>query len=131
MNVIRGEIPSYIDAKGVLSFFEYTSELKFTSRRVFWITNVASGTERGNHAHYTTKQILICIRGRIKVKLHDGTNEISFFIKENDYVVVPEMIWDSQIFYSTNDILLVLANTDYSQKDYITDFETFKKLLHI
>ena len=125
MKIIRGEIPEFINEEGVISFFEYHEKFKFCAKRLFWVTNVPPGGERGCHAHHKTVQLLICIRGRIKVKMHDGKESKSFFIKENDYVLIPEMVWDSQVFYSSSDILVVLASTKYDPKDYINEFEDF------
>ena len=129
MNIIKGEVPEFINEEGVISFFEYHEKFKFCAKRLFWVTNVPPGGERGCHAHYKTEQILICIKGRIKVKLHNGKEEEEFFIKENDYVFVPKMIWDSQVFYSSSDVLVVLASTKYNPNDYINDFQKFLELI--
>ena len=41
---------------------------------------------------------------------------------------IPEMIWDEQIYTSSDSVLLVLANTLYDTSDYIEDYEEFRRL---
>ena len=48
--------------------------------------------------------------------------------KKNQAVLVPEMIWDEQIYKTDDTILLVLCNTRYDVDDYINDYNEFKKL---
>ena len=41
---------------------------------------------------------------------------------------IPEMIWDEQIYYDKNTVLLVLSDTLYDPEDYIDDYEEFRSL---
>ena len=103
-------------------------DLNFKPKRIFYVINVPINEQRGGHAHYKTKQLLICVKGIIGVKLHDGKELKQYIIKEGESIFVDKMIWDSQSFLTGNDILLVICNTEYNKEDYIENFNEFLKL---
>lgn len=103
-------------------------DLPFIPKRIFIINNVPKGTVRGNHSHFETIQILICISGKIEVTLHDGFTEQKNIISEGEYILVENLIWDSQKFLSDNSVLLVICSTQYTIDDYIFDFNDFIKI---
>jgi dTDP-4-dehydrorhamnose 3,5-epimerase-like enzyme len=115
------------DIRGTLSALEF-SDLKFIPRRIFYVNNVPKGVKRGNHAHYNTQQYLICLEGKIEVKLFDGVNETKHLLEKNQMLYVDNLIWDSQTYLTGNDTLLSLCSTQYDPSDYITNIEEFKKL---
>jgi len=121
------ELKNITDKDGSLTPIEF-KDLSFIPKRIFYVTNVPINELRGQHAHFETQQLLICIKGVIGVKLHDGNALKQYVIKEGESIFVDKMIWDSQSFLTGNDILLVICNTEYDRKDYIEDFEEFKKL---
>ena len=112
------------DPSGCLSVIEFPC-LSFVPKRVFIVTGVPSGQERGNHAHYETEQLLVCIQGTIQVRLFDGRISTIKMLSPGQVCFVPKMIWDSQVFESGRDILLVLASTLYDPNDYILDRDKF------
>ncbi len=123
-------LPIYSDERGSLfpvSFSVIEKHFGFTPKRTFLVYDVPEGFERGNHAHTTTVQILICLGGRIDVKLHDGYHIRTYTLNKGEYRVVDKMIWDSQVFYD-NAILQVFCNTNYEETDYIRSFDEFIKL---
>jgi len=115
------------DERGDLVPIEFEN-LPFVPKRLFYVTNVPAGVERGGHAHYVTQQFLICIKGFIVVRLHDGRREREMVITPGKTVLIKPYIWDSQQFSSIDDVLLVLCNTNYNQADYITDFKEFLQI---
>jgi dTDP-4-dehydrorhamnose 3,5-epimerase-like enzyme len=106
-----------------------SDDLGFTPKRIFYVYGVSCGEERGNHAHHETQQLLVCVRGSILVKIHDGFYESSTLLKENDSIFVDRMMWDSQIYLTGDDILLSICSTTYNKNDYIEDFEEFVSLV--
>jgi len=115
------------DPDGVLVPIEF-KELPFVPRRVFYVTGVPAGEERGGHAHYFTEQVLICISGKILVSIHDGIKKTDTLLTENQSIYVGRLEWDSQTFLTGNDILLSICSTSYNKKDYIEDFDEFIRL---
>ena len=107
------------------------STLPFQPKRLFLVTNVPKGERRGDHAHFSTKQFLLCLRGEIDVELFDGKKTQVYTIIEGEGIYIPEMTWDSQVFKTGDDLLLVIASTEYDETDYITDKAMFTTFLEI
>jgi hypothetical protein len=116
------------DPDGSLFPIEF-SELPFLPKRVFYVTGVPAGEERGKHAHYTTKQILICVQGSILAKIDTGAQKTEVLLKSGQYTIVNELEWDSQVFLTGDDILLVICSTSYDKSDYIEDYGQFLELV--
>lgn len=115
------------DSRGKLIPFELEL-LPFIPKRVFVVNNVPESYERGNHAHYKTKQFLICVNGTVDVHLNDGTQEETYRLHVGNTIIIPELVWDKQVFLEKNSEILVLCSTNYDIQDYIFDFEEFKKI---
>jgi len=115
------------DERGTLAPIELNS-FYFSVKRIFYVTDVPTGETRGCHSHYKTKQYLICIKGVIEVILHDGKKETITTLKQNEGLLIPELIWDSQKFITKDAVLLVLCSTPYDINDYILDFDEFLKI---
>ena len=120
------ELKIITDDRGILIPLEF-KDLPFFPQRLFIVKSVPIGTKRGGHAHYNTQQILICLKGKIKVILHDGLQEFVSYITENETKFIDSLIWDTQEFTSGQDVMLVLCSTPYEEQDYIRDFQEFKK----
>ncbi len=117
----------FSDDRGDLIPFEF-EKLPFIPKRIFTVSNVPKNSIRGNHSHYNTIQILVCVSGEIDVILHDGSSEITRKIKKGEFVLVDKLIWDSQKFLTEDSVLLVICSTEYDINDYILDFNEFLKI---
>jgi len=121
-----------VDSNGNLTPIESENDVPFAIQRIFYVFGVKDRSIRGCHAHYKTQQVLICVNGKIEVTCKDGTREKRFLLESPQQALyVPEMIWDEQRYMSEDSVLLVLSNTYYDMKDYIEDYEEFKKLKNI
>ena len=56
---------------GHLTPIESGIDVPFEIKRIYYITNVPFGVERGYHAHKKLQQVLICLNGSVKI-LIDG-----------------------------------------------------------
>lgn len=117
-------IENFSDDRGCLYPLEF-DKVPFAPKRLFVVSDVPKGKARGGHAHYQTEQFLICLAGEIDVTLDDGKEETKVSLSPVQGVHVPAMVWDSQVFKTGKDILLVLASTEYNKDDYITVKEGF------
>jgi dTDP-4-dehydrorhamnose 3,5-epimerase-like enzyme len=117
----------FSDLRGDLIPVDF-SHFPFKPQRVFTVSNVPKNTIRGNHSHFETIQILICVSGTIEVILHDGISEKITTIRKGEFVLVDKLIWDSQKFLSEDSVLLVICSTEYDKNDYILDFDEFLKI---
>ncbi|RKE04335.1 WxcM-like protein [Marinifilum flexuosum] len=116
------------DFRGELTPLEF-SELPFKVHRLFYVKNVPAGAIRGEHAHFQTKQFLICLKGQIEVGL-ETNNYKTILLNENEGVFIDKMIWDWQRFLTNDSILLVLCSSSYSKDDYIFDKQHFLDILN-
>jgi len=123
-------LPRFLDPRGNLSFIEEDTHLPFEIRRVYWIYDVPGGEQRGGHAFRETEELIVALSGSFDVVLHDGLKEYKFSLNRSYYgVYVSKMIWRMLDNFSTNSLALIIASTDYSEKDYIRDFEEFQEMI--
>ena len=119
---------AFEEPEGMLVPIEF-DKLPFVPKRIFYVCEIPKGEERGRHAHFETQQVLICVKGRILVKLHDGTRLESIMLHPNQSVFVDKLVWDSQVYLTGDDMLMSICSTPYDKKDYIEDFDSFLRLL--
>ncbi len=124
------DLPKFLDLRGNLSFVEEEAHIPFKIKRVYWIYDVPGGEHRGGHAFKQTDELIIALSGSFDLNLHDGTTEYKYSLNRSYYgVIVPRMIWRMIDNFSTNSLALIIASTDFSESDYIRNFEEFKKIL--
>ena len=114
---------------GALLPFELGSDFPFAPKRMSYVYDTPEGSVRGNHAHHTTEQVLICLSGQIDVICHDGKSKKIYSLESpTQGLYIPSMIWDECVYTLQNSVLLVLSSTSYDPKDYITDYQQFLEL---
>lgn len=124
------ELPEITSEKGTLKVIESGQSIPFHFKRVFWISGVPHGAERGFHAHKTGHQLLVCLSGEILAKLDDGRNEVHIRLRQGGPGVwVRNMVWGEQLFIEPNSILLVVASNEYDESDYIRNRKEFETLV--
>jgi acetyltransferase-like isoleucine patch superfamily enzyme/dTDP-4-dehydrorhamnose 3,5-epimerase-like enzyme len=122
-------LPVVDDARGNLSFAEVERHVPFAVRRYFVVFNVPSEHIRGEHAHRTLDQFLICVHGSCRIVADDGVNRQEFVLDHPGIAVhIPPMIWAVQYRYSADAVLLALASAPYDPEDYIRDYSQFLEL---
>lgn len=115
-----------MDKRGNLSFAENMSQIPFEIRRSYWIYDVPGGTERGGHAYRENTEFVIALSGSFDVILDDGKNKEKISLNRSYYgLLIPKMIWRKMKNFSTNSLALVLSSTEYSEGDYIRDYQEF------
>ena len=123
-------LPKFLDARGNLSFIEQDNQLPFKIKRVYWIYDVPGGEIRGGHAFKETEELIVAISGSFDIVLNDGKQEYIFSMNRSySGVFVPKMIWRRIENFSTNSLALIIASTNYDEKDYIYDFDLFKETI--
>lgn len=124
------ELPEIRDLRGSLSFAEFGKGLPFEPRRYFIIYDVPSKDVRGEHAHHTLHQFLVCIQGSCTVMVDDGHNRAEYLLdRPNLGLHIPPRVWASQYHYSQQAVLLVLASDIYKAEDYIRDYDEFLRTI--
>ncbi len=122
------DLPKILDPRGNLSFFENSNQLPFKIKRTYWIYDVPGGEVRGSHAFKESKELIIALSGSFDVVLHDGVKEIKYSLNRSySGLYVPNMLWRRLDNFSTNSLALIVSSIPYDEKDYIRNFNDFKK----
>ena len=123
-------LPEFEDMRGSLTFGEYDKHLPFIPKRYFVIFEVPSSEIRGEHAHREQHQFLVCLKGSCAIVLDDGSNRDEVVLNQPTLgLYIHPMIWATEYKFTRDAILLVLASDIYDEKDYIRDYDLYKKLL--
>lgn len=117
------------DSEGFISIAQLSGALPFEVRRIFWTYQTPVDISRGRHAHHTTVQVLIAVAGKIEVELTSAFGEKTHFELDSPRrgLLIPPHFWHVMT-YSENAVQLVLASSDYDEKDYIRDFTAFQEI---
>lgn len=120
------EVKVVTDIRGSLSAAELGAGLPFQPARLFTVFDVPSRQVRGEHAHKTLHQWLVCLRGSITLMVDDGEHREAIVLDTPARAVhVPPMIWAAQYQFSPDAILLVAASAEYDADEYIRDYDEF------
>jgi dTDP-4-dehydrorhamnose 3,5-epimerase-like enzyme len=119
------------DERGILEFAEYPGHLPFEPKRAFVISQVPGASVRGQHAHSTTSQLLMCVSGSMTARFISESHENSFELNPSSgWLLVPPMNFGELRNFSSDCVLVVLASEQYNPDEYISDFEEFRRRLH-
>jgi UDP-2-acetamido-3-amino-2,3-dideoxy-glucuronate N-acetyltransferase len=119
-------LPLVDDLRGRLSVGEFPAQVPFVPRRYFVVFDVPGKEVRGEHAHRSCHQFLVCLRGSLSVVVDNGiTSEEIALDSPNLGIYVPPMIWAVQYQYTSDALLLVFASDLYDPADYIRDYDEF------
>ena len=122
-------MPRVIDLRGSLTFGEVPTHLPFEPIRYFLISEVPSSEVRGEHAHRTLHQLLICVQGEVAVAIDDGSERGELVLDRPDVALhLPPLVWGRQYRYSSDAVLLVLASDVYDDADYIRTYDEFLRM---
>jgi oxalate decarboxylase/phosphoglucose isomerase-like protein (cupin superfamily) len=122
--------PKNTEPRGNLSFIEGNNHISFPIKRIYYLYDVPSGATRGGHAHKTLNEVIIALSGSFDVILDDGVEKKRFFLNRPHYgLYVPSGMWRELENFSSNSVALALASDFYDEKDYIRDYEVFKKMV--
>lgn len=117
---------------GNLVIGEALKTIPFAIKRIYFINNLFNkNAKRGKHAHRKLEQIIFCINGSFRLNLDDGKNKQSFLMDSPYYGVrLGAMLWHTMTNFSKDCVILVLAADYYKEKDYIRNYDEFKKLIN-
>jgi UDP-2-acetamido-3-amino-2,3-dideoxy-glucuronate N-acetyltransferase len=117
------------ERRGHLTVGELGKGLAFVPRRFFVVSEVPDADIRGEHAHRTLHQFLVCLAGSVVAEVGDGKrNRVITLDCPQVGLHIPPMVWGVQHHYSRDAVLLVLASSEYDPADYIRDFDKFVAL---
>lgn len=122
-------LPRVLDLRGNLSVGEFGRSVPFDPKRYFLVFGVPNAEIRGEHAHRTCKQFLVCVSGSCSVVADDGENREEFALDDPAVALyLPPLTWGVQYKYSPDAVLLVFASEFYDSAEYIRDYAEFRGL---
>ena len=122
------QLPKISDVRGNLSFLQNSDHIPFDIKRVFWIYDVPGGETRGGHAYKIQQEVIIVLSGSIDIIVADQSGNQMKFSMNRSYsgLYIPPMHWRHLENFSTNSVSVHLSDSEFSEDDYIRDFEAFK-----
>ena len=87
---------------------------------------------RADHAHKKCTQIIIPLRGTMKVKIKSRKLNKIFMLSVNKKkaLYIPPYNWVTIFFKNDMDSILTLCDFKYDKKEYISEYQNFKKLIY-
>ncbi|ASD59870.1 TPA: WxcM-like domain-containing protein [Enterobacter asburiae] len=117
------------DERGALVSLERENNIPFDIRRVYYIFDTKEGVTRGFHAHRKLKQVAIAVKGSCRFILDDGTERVSIVLDNpTQGLLIDSFIWREMTDFTEDCVLMVIADMEYEESDYIRDYSAFKNL---
>jgi dTDP-4-dehydrorhamnose 3,5-epimerase-like enzyme len=105
------------------------SSIPFPIRRIFTISNVPAGGQRGNHAHLHCTQVVLCLKGSVTVEIDDGQQEIVMVLENaSQGIMILPGLWNKLTFKDSDTVLAVICDQPYSPEDYLRNRTVFMTL---
>ena len=122
-------LPKVLDLRGNLTVGEFGRSIPFEAKRYFMVFGVPNAEVRGEHAHRSCHQFLVCAHGSLSVVADDGQNREEFLLDHPAIGLhLPPLTWGIQYKYSADAVLLVFASEFYDTHEYIRDYDEFLQL---
>ncbi|MBQ3395618.1 MAG: WxcM-like domain-containing protein [Synergistaceae bacterium] len=130
MQIVKYMFQPHGDERGQLISLEEFNDIPFRIKRVYFMYDTIEGVVRGNHAHKTLEQILVCIHGSCKIRLDNGTeSKVIPLEKPYEGLYVPGNMWREMFDFSPDAVLVVFASEIYNESDYIRNYDEFKRYI--
>jgi mannose-6-phosphate isomerase-like protein (cupin superfamily) len=128
MHIELIDIPKITDPRGNLAVIEKNT-LPFEMKRLYYLYDVPSTSHRGGHAHKECLELLIAISGSFTVTLDNGVHKQEVTLNKPDKgLLVPTMVWRELSDFSSGAMCLVVASQEFSEADYLREYNDFKLL---
>lgn len=123
---------SYSEKSGTLiPFYSNKSFPKKFKIKRFFILYGKKNLPRADHAHKKTTQIIIPLRGKMNVTIFYNNKKkvVELNAAKKKALYIPPYHWIKIKFKDNADSLLTLCDYKYQKKEYILNFDLFKKIL--
>ncbi len=122
----RVPVASILDARGFLGVCELEGVVPFSIKRIYYISDVPVGKDRGGHGHIDLEQVFLCLKGSFQLSVTDGEiSDLQLLTSPGDGFYVPKGLWRDVAEFSNDAVCLVLASAPYDASDYIHNFSDF------
>ncbi len=119
------KIPVISDPRGNLGVVEKDT-FPFAIKRVYYLYDVPSNSQRGGHAHIEQHEMLVALSGSFEVKIDDGKEQKKVVLnKPNIGLLIPTGIWRELDNFSSGSVCLVFNSGVFKEEDYIREYQGF------
>lgn len=119
------------DERGSLIALEENCNVPFDVKRVYYIFDTKEGVRRGFHAHKNLKQLAVCISGSCTFLLDDGRVQKHIRLSSpTQGLLIEGLVWREMYDFSSDCVLMVLADAYYDENDYIRDYAMFMEAVN-
>ncbi len=124
------ELPKILDARGNLTFLENHRQFPFEISRVYWTYDVPGGETRGGHAFQTQQELVVALSGSFDLAVKDKNGGERRYHLNRSYkgLYLPALTWRHMENFSTNALSLHLSSGEFSENEYIRNYERFCQL---
>lgn len=113
----------HVDDRGTLLPIEF-ERLPFVPQRLFTVSGMAPGTQRGGHAHRRAQQFLVCLQGQVDLCLRLKNEEARVALRpEGQGLLVGAMVWCQQTYVTEGTVLLVVSSEPYDPDSYVEGWD--------
>ena len=125
------KINFFKDRRGKLISIDHKKFKFFSIKRTFFINFSRGKVTRGKHAHKKCSQFIICISGKIKIKIIDSNlNKKNYILSNsNKGIYIKPFVWVEIVSMKKNTSIACFADRKYEKLDYIKSFDEFKKII--
>jgi hypothetical protein len=125
-------LPKIHSRSGNITPVNNLTNIPFAVKRVYYLYDIPSGSNRGAHGHKELESLIVAISGSFDITIDDGLCKKTIQLNRPDigFNLKPG-IWRDISNFSSSAICFVLASQVYDEKDYIreyADFLSFKAL---
>ena len=114
------------DDRGSLVALESNKSVPFEIKRVYYIFGTQQGVSRGFHAHKNLKQLAVCVTGSCRFVLDNGKSREEIILDSSTTgLIIEDLTWREMHDFTSDCVLMVLANQHYDESDYIRDYQEF------
>ena len=124
------KLKSFSNSTGKLIPVDFGKELPIKIKRIFYIFGKKNSI-RGDHAHKKCCQLFFPIKGIVDLIFteKDKKKTIRLNPKNNNAVLIYNLVWCKLKFLRHNSIVMVGCNRKYEFKDYIEEYDDFLKII--
>jgi dTDP-4-dehydrorhamnose 3,5-epimerase-like enzyme len=114
------------DERGSLIALERDRSVPFDIARVYYIFDTKEGVTRGHHAHRSLRQLVVATSGSCTLLVDDGLRQERYRLDRPDRgLLIEGLVWREMHDFSSDCVLMVLADKIFDEADYIRDREQF------
>lgn len=118
---------------GSLAMFQHGGPrgiIPFEIKKVLVVSGMKPSDVRGKHAHRETQEVIIAIRGGCDFEIDDGTTKNTVTLSGmSTALYLPPRVWRTFTNFQEGTILLLIADREYDEKEYVRDEGEWRTML--